>query len=57
MEAWWLALIVNDINPFARRTHIHQGIIKELDYLGGTLQDAFGVISQTSREEFEALFV
>ncbi|KAI0929859.1 hypothetical protein AcW1_008690 [Taiwanofungus camphoratus] len=32
-----------------------KGVIQELDYLGRTLQDAFGVIGQ-SREAFEALF-
>ncbi|KZT10938.1 uncharacterized protein LAESUDRAFT_643293 [Laetiporus sulphureus 93-53] len=32
-----------------------KGVIHELDYLGHTLQDAFGVIGE-SREEFEALF-
>ncbi|KAH9949028.1 Fusaric acid resistance protein-like-domain-containing protein [Amylocystis lapponica] len=32
-----------------------KGVIHELDYLGRTLQDAFGVIGQ-STEEFDALF-
>lgn len=32
-----------------------KGVIRELDYLGKTLQDAFGVIGQTT-EEFEAMF-
>ncbi|KAL5528798.1 hypothetical protein ACEPAF_7935 [Sanghuangporus sanghuang] len=32
-----------------------KGVIQELDFLGRTLQDAFGVIGQ-SREEFEAMF-
>ncbi|EIN11240.1 hypothetical protein PUNSTDRAFT_61905 [Punctularia strigosozonata HHB-11173 SS5] len=32
-----------------------KGVIHELDYLGKTLQDAFGVIGQTT-EEFEAMF-
>ncbi|KAI5117857.1 hypothetical protein M0805_007700 [Coniferiporia weirii] len=32
-----------------------KGVIQELDYLGRTLQGAFGVIGQTT-EEFEALF-
>ena len=32
-----------------------KAVIQELDYLGRTLQDAFGVIGQ-SREAFEALF-
>jgi len=32
-----------------------KSVIHELDYLGQTLQEAFGVIGQT-REEFEALF-
>ncbi|KAH9940360.1 uncharacterized protein BXZ73DRAFT_42666 [Epithele typhae] len=32
-----------------------KGVIQELDYLGRTLQDAFGVIGQ-SREAFEELF-
>jgi len=32
-----------------------KGVIQELDYLGRTLQEAFGVIGQ-STEEFEALF-
>ncbi|KDQ55716.1 hypothetical protein JAAARDRAFT_327588 [Jaapia argillacea MUCL 33604] len=32
-----------------------KGVIQELDYLGRTLQDAFGVIGQTT-EEFEAMF-
>ena len=32
-----------------------KGVIQELDFLGKTLQDAFGVIGQ-STEEFEALF-
>jgi len=32
-----------------------KGVIQELEFLGKTLQDAFGVIGQTS-EEFEALF-
>ncbi|EPQ57130.1 hypothetical protein GLOTRDRAFT_73697 [Gloeophyllum trabeum ATCC 11539] len=32
-----------------------KGVTKELDYLGRTLQDAFGVIGQTT-EEFEAMF-
>lgn len=32
-----------------------QGVIRELDYLGETLQDTFGVIGD-SREAFEALF-
>jgi hypothetical protein len=34
-----------------------QGLIKELEFIGRTLQDAFGVISQTDREEFNSLFV
>lgn len=33
-----------------------KGVIHELNYLGHTLQDAFGVIGQ-STEEFEALFI
>ncbi|KAF9227087.1 hypothetical protein BS17DRAFT_861039 [Gyrodon lividus] len=33
-----------------------KGVTQELDYLGRTLQDAFGVIGQ-SAEEFDALFV
>ena len=32
-----------------------KGVIQELDYLGSTLQDAFGVIGG-SREAFESLF-
>ena len=32
-----------------------KAVIQELDYLGRTLQDAFGVIGQ-SREAFESLF-
>ena len=32
-----------------------QGVTRELDYLGHTLQNAFGVIGQTP-EEFEAFF-
>ncbi|KAL5523436.1 hypothetical protein ACEPAG_7609 [Sanghuangporus baumii] len=32
-----------------------KGVVQELDFLGRTLQDAFGVIGQ-SREEFEAMF-
>lgn len=32
-----------------------RGVIQELNFLGHTLQDVFGVIGQ-SREEFEALF-
>ena len=32
-----------------------QGVIRELDFLGRTLQDAFGVIGE-STEAFEALF-
>ncbi|KZT29097.1 hypothetical protein NEOLEDRAFT_1154149 [Neolentinus lepideus HHB14362 ss-1] len=32
-----------------------KGVTQELDYLGRTLQDAFGVIGQTT-EEFEAMF-
>lgn len=32
-----------------------KGVIQELDFLGRTLQDAFGVIGQ-STEEFEAMF-
>lgn len=32
-----------------------KGVIQELNVLGHTLQDVFGVIGQ-SREEFEALF-
>lgn len=32
-----------------------KGITKELDYLGSTLQDAFGVIGQGT-DAFEALF-
>ena len=32
-----------------------QGVIRELDYLGRTLQDTFGVIGD-STEAFEALF-
>lgn len=32
-----------------------KGVIQELDYLGKTLQDAFGVIGHNT-EEFEALF-
>jgi hypothetical protein len=32
-----------------------KGVTQELEYLGRTLQNAFGVIGQTS-EEFEALF-
>ena len=32
-----------------------KGVIQELDYLGRTLQDAFGVIGQ-SRDAFEDLF-
>jgi len=31
-------------------------VIAELDYLGGMLQDAFGVISQSTVIDFEALF-
>lgn len=34
-----------------------QGVIQELHLLGTTLQDAFGVISQTGRDDFEALFI
>lgn len=33
-----------------------KGVIRELEVLGGTLQDVFGVIGQT-REEFEGMFV
>jgi len=33
-----------------------EGVIQELEYLGTTLQDAFGVIGQTM-EQFESLFV
>jgi hypothetical protein len=33
-----------------------KGVTQELDYLGRTLQNVFGVIGQ-SPEEFEALFV
>ncbi|TDL21690.1 hypothetical protein BD410DRAFT_789429 [Rickenella mellea] len=33
-----------------------QGVCQELDYLGRTLQDAFGVIGQTV-DEFEAFFI
>jgi len=32
-----------------------KGVTRELDYLGTTLQEAFGVIGNSS-EEFEALF-
>jgi hypothetical protein len=32
-----------------------KGVTQELEYLGHTLQDAFGVIGQ-SAEEFDALF-
>jgi hypothetical protein len=32
-----------------------KGVIRELDYLGTTLQEAFGVIGQTT-QEFEAMF-
>ena len=32
-----------------------QGVIRELDYLGQTLQETFGMIGE-SREAFEALF-
>ena len=32
-----------------------QGVIRELDYLGRTLQDTFGVIGE-STEAFESLF-
>ncbi|KAJ9120016.1 hypothetical protein QFC22_002913 [Naganishia vaughanmartiniae] len=34
-----------------------QGVIKELEYVGGTLQDVFGIINQSTRAEFDALFV
>ncbi|WOO77198.1 uncharacterized protein LOC62_01G000785 [Vanrija pseudolonga] len=34
-----------------------QEVIAELDYLGGLLQDAFGVISQSTVRDFEELFV
>lgn len=34
-----------------------QGVIKELEYLGETLQDVFGIINQSTRAEFDALFV
>lgn len=34
-----------------------QEVIAELDYLGGLLQDAFGVISQSTVRDFEDLFV
>lgn len=33
-----------------------QEVIAELDYLGGLLQDAFGVISQSGQRDFEELF-
>jgi hypothetical protein len=33
-----------------------KGVTRELDYLGRTLQDVFGVIGQNP-EEFEALFM
>jgi hypothetical protein len=41
-----------------RRVHMAQlqGLIRELESIGRTQQDAYGVISQTDREEFEALF-
>jgi hypothetical protein len=34
-----------------------QGVIKELEFLGETLQDVFGIINQSTRAEFDALFV
>lgn len=34
-----------------------QEVIAELDYLGGLLQDAFGVISQSTVRDFEDLFI
>ncbi|TXT15657.1 hypothetical protein VHUM_00160 [Vanrija humicola] len=34
-----------------------QEVIAELEYLGGLLQDAFGVISQSTVRDFEELFV
>lgn len=33
-----------------------KGVTQELDFLGRTLQDAFGVIGQTA-EEFDSLFL
>ena len=33
-----------------------KGVIQELDFLGRTLQDAFGVIGQTT-DAFESLFI
>ena len=33
-----------------------QEVIAELEYLGGMMQDAFGVISQSTVVDFEALF-
>lgn len=33
-----------------------KGVTHELDFLGSTLQDAFGVIGQTA-EEFDGLFL
>lgn len=34
-----------------------QEVIAELEFLGGLLQDAFGVISQSAVHDFENLFV
>ncbi|GHJ83768.1 hypothetical protein NliqN6_0170 [Naganishia liquefaciens] len=34
-----------------------KGVIQELEYLGETLQDVFGIINQSTRAEFDALFV
>lgn len=34
-----------------------KGVIKELKYLGETMQDVFGIINQSTRAEFDALFV
>lgn len=33
-----------------------QEVIDELEFLGRMMQEAFGVISQTTAQEFEALF-
>ena len=39
-----------------RLIHALQEVIAELDYLGAMMQDSFGVISQSTVGEFEALF-
>jgi hypothetical protein len=55
--AYALAMQVRKVtimNPVADEAA--QEVIAELDYLGAMMQDAFGVISQSTVLDFEALF-